>query len=770
MMQQQEQQISAPKAQQKTNSKKRKLPQEDSRNGGIAAKRQKVQKDKKSQKKTNSASVQKKSNKFASLDSDIMSAQQFMHEEIDEDEEMLQNDNFQNEQLVDVDAEMRKLGVEERRGDFEDDNDEEEQEAMAQLRNKVFSKKVVVNGRGKKELVENSASSSDSNDDTSSSDDEQQAVRSKSITSTEKPDKKKREFGVDIDRDEYRMLISGRTHMRDEGELSSDEEDDEFNVDGQGGILLGSESDEESDDPLKEMIAASRQIDEERALVEEEADDELKAMALHQPDSTLMQDMDEYRRIKEEQGDENELGAPPPGSETAGLFQAEDITQIYARIAENLRVLTNFKKFKEEGYTRQDYLELLKEDLCKYYGYLPDLIDKFASMFSAAELVELLEANEAPRPVVLRTNPLKSRRREVAEALIRRGVNLDPLDRWSNVGLKVYDTEVPVGATPEYLAGWYMIQGASSFLPVIALNPEPNEVVVDMASAPGGKTTYMSALMKNTGVIYANDPEKKRTKGLTANIYRLGVRNAIVCNYDGRELPAVVHPKADKVLLDAPCTGTGIIARDPSVKTTRDNVDITNMSKLQKELLLAAIDTCKDPQKSDKPVYIVYSTCSICPEENEEVISYAMKKRFVRVVDTGLPKKLGKPGFKKVFNKRFDPSVELSRRIYPHAHNMDGFYVCKLQKYADGPRDEQEKHYKKVKHEQSIKERQLQKKENIKLQKEREIHNKKLLQTAEQHHGGNTEAARQWMKERKSRMLSDPEYKNIKPSKGGKRR
>jgi len=112
-------------------------------------------------------------------------------------------------------------------------------------------------------------------------------------------------------------------------------------------------------------------------------------------------------------------------------------------------------------------------------------------VFTLGELVDLLDANEAPRPLTIRTNTLKTRRRELAQGLISRGVNLDPIGKWSKVGLVIYSSQVPIGATPEYLAGYYMIQGAASFLPVMALAPQENERVLDMCSAPGGKSTHI---------------------------------------------------------------------------------------------------------------------------------------------------------------------------------------------------------------------------------------------------------------------------------------
>lgn len=189
-------------------------------------------------------------------------------------------------------------------------------------------------------------------------------------------------------------------------------------------------------------------------------------------------------------------------------------------------------------------------------------------MFSVSEVVEFLEANEVQRPITIRTNTLKVKRRDLAQMLISRGVNLDPIGKWSSVGLQIFETNVPIGATPEYLAGYYMLQSPSSFLPVLALDPQEKERILEMCAAPGGKSTYIAALMKNTGMLFSNDINKDRIKSLVANIHRMGVRNTVVCNYDGREFPGVIGG-FDRVLLDAPCSGTGVISKDPSVKVNK---------------------------------------------------------------------------------------------------------------------------------------------------------------------------------------------------------
>jgi 25S rRNA (cytosine2870-C5)-methyltransferase len=425
--------------------------------------------------------------------------------------------------------------------------------------------------------------------------------------------------------------------------------------------------DEDESDAEAKLTAAnieglSRKLDMQQAQVDAEAEEELEDAI--------------QTNIAKDEGVLDSVAAQ-------GL--APDLSIIRTRMTETIRILGNFSQLADKTKSRTDYTDQLLADICVYYGYTPYLAEKLFSLFTPAEAFAFFEANETPRPVVLRTNTLRTNRRTLAQALINRGVVLEPVGKWSKVGLQVFEAPVPLGATPEYLAGHYLLQAASSFLPVMALAPQPNERILDMAAAPGGKTTYISALMRNTGAVFANDANRQRAKGLIGNIHRLGCKNTIVCNYDAQKAFPKILGGFDRVLLDAPCSGTGVIGKDPSVKTSKNERDFLALPHMQKQLLLAAVDSTDHSSKTGG--YIVYSTCSVTVEENEGVVQYVLRKRpNVKIVDTGLGT-FGSEGFKSYGNKKFDDKMNLTRRYFPHKENVDGFFVCKLRKTGPIPKN-----------------------------------------------------------------------------------
>eukprot|EP00477_Mikrocytos_mackini_P001559 GAHX01001677.1.p1 GENE.GAHX01001677.1~~GAHX01001677.1.p1 ORF type:complete len:347 (+),score=77.77 GAHX01001677.1:48-1088(+) len=242
---------------------------------------------------------------------------------------------------------------------------------------------------------------------------------------------------------------------------------------------------------------------------------------------------------------------------------------------------------------------------------------------------------------------------------------------------KVTTSHYPIGATPDYLKGLYYISDLASNIPVVSLSPQPGDKVLDMCAAPGGKTCHIGDLLNNKGFLVANDFSKNegRFNALQANLNRCSVKNVVVTNLDGKDI--IKYMKAfDKVLLDAPCSGTGVFGKDANVALKRDIEQIRDRARQQKELLLAAIDACK------KGGIIVYSTCSIAIEENEEVIDYVLRKRKIKVKEVFEKEKFdfGVDGIGRNKNNIFDANVKKCRRFYPHIHNTIGFFVAKIEK------------------------------------------------------------------------------------------
>lgn len=522
-------------------------------------------------------------------------------------------------------------------------------------------------------------------DDDSSGDDVEEPVDESEIETVQDPNLNEAKRKRQKLEDGFLVLKKGKRGGTEDG----DEDEDEPGADSMEGVVEENDDSEEEDsddesDGIDPLEAESRKIELQKE--QEEQDAEAELLEQQQQGETP----EEFRL---DQGSLGRGGRVDVTGEDGMEIIGSTREQLKLRLQGILNVLADIKNRMEPGKSRSDYVDAFLETACECYGYNPELALRLMDVFPKGELIDFMEASESPRPLTIRTNTLKARRGELAQVLIGRGMNVDPIDKWSKVGLVVYDSQVPVGATPEYLAGQYMIQSASSFLPVVALAAQQNEKVLDMAAAPGGKSSYIAALMKNTGMLVANDLKKERIKSLVANLHRLGVHNSVVCNYDGKELPGVFGKLFDRALLDAPCSGTGIISHDATVKTNRTAKDIENTSRIQKELLLAAIDSVNANSKTGG--YIVYSTCSVLVEENEAVVDYALKKRHVKIVETGVP--FGLPGFVNMRQHRFHPSLERSRRIHPHVHNLDGFFVCKLQKTSNNPASSESEESKKDK-------------------------------------------------------------------------
>lgn len=235
-----------------------------------------------------------------------------------------------------------------------------------------------------------------------------------------------------------------------------------------------------------------------------------------------------------------------------------------------------------------------------------------------------------------------------------------------------------LGRALEHILGYYYIQELSSMLPIIALKPLPGEHILDLCSAPGSKTTQMAAKMKNTGLIIANDLSLGRIKILASNLERCGVTNTIITRKDGRILCERLEQENiqfDKILLDAPCSGEGTLKSTPKTALMWNINTIRKLSGIQKSLFNSAFKILKIGGE------IVYSTCTHAPEENEELVNYALEKfkDKIEIQKIKLPIKCRK-GISKWQNQKYKKEIEQSCRIYPQDNHTEGFFITKFRK------------------------------------------------------------------------------------------
>lgn len=243
---------------------------------------------------------------------------------------------------------------------------------------------------------------------------------------------------------------------------------------------------------------------------------------------------------------------------------------------------------------------------------------------------------------------------------------------WCETGFWVeYGKDEQVGNTLEHFMGYYYVQEAASMLPPIILNPDKRDFVLDIAAAPGSKTSQLAALMNNQGTVIGNDVSVERIKILRFNLEKLGILNTIVTQMDGR-LFSRFEEKFDSALVDAPCSSEGIIRKDWKALSKWSIKFIMDMSHLQKQLISAAITATKWGGT------IVYSTCTLAPEENEEVIDFAIKNFGVEVEKVAVNGLKTRPGIREWEDKKYDSQVKRCLRIYPHDNDTEGFFVARL--------------------------------------------------------------------------------------------
>ncbi len=301
----------------------------------------------------------------------------------------------------------------------------------------------------------------------------------------------------------------------------------------------------------------------------------------------------------------------------------------------------------------------------RYSGFIPDF-DRFLDALSAP-----------PAGRTVRVNSLKATRERALEWLS--GVGPEPLPWW-DLAFRVRDGD-KLGKKLVHFLGLIYVQDAASMIPPLVLGPQPGERVLDLAAAPGSKATQMSAMMDNTGLLVANDYSRDRIRSLIGNVDRAGCLNVAVCRMDGIRLGRAVAGSFDRVLVDAPCSCEGTIGRSARALEHWSVKAIEMFSSLQKGLIVAGYRALKPGG------LMAYSTCTIAPEENEQVVAYLLK-RFpeaeLRPVELDGFKM--RPALDEWNGGRFDEQVRHCRRILPQDNKSEAFFLALIAKPDPGVR------------------------------------------------------------------------------------
>lgn len=266
-----------------------------------------------------------------------------------------------------------------------------------------------------------------------------------------------------------------------------------------------------------------------------------------------------------------------------------------------------------------------------------------------------------------RINTLKIKREKLLERLEEEGVLFQSF-HWYPLGLKL-DIESP-GKLLENLQGFIHIQEELSMVPPLVLDPQPGESILDLCASPGSKTTQISQMMENRGLVIANEPSLARVSPLRSNCERLGVINVAITRYDGRNFP---RGPFDRVLVDAPCSSEGRERRGPGVLSRCSTERSLDLQILQ-------IDLLKNALRLTKPGgIVVYSTCTYAPEENELVVQEALgEAEEFRLEKVCIPGLLECPGITEWNGQRLNDDLSCTARYYPHINDTGGFYVAKI--------------------------------------------------------------------------------------------
>lgn len=299
------------------------------------------------------------------------------------------------------------------------------------------------------------------------------------------------------------------------------------------------------------------------------------------------------------------------------------------------------------------------------YSYPKWLVEKYAGLFGNEFTEALLDAGNGVPELTVRANTLKVSAAELLEKLKHEGIEAET-GKYADEAVAIRST-VSLAKLETFRSGLFQVQDESSMLPARVLAPEPGQKVLDACSAPGGKTTHIAQLMRNNGTILARDIFEHKLKLVEDSAARLGI-SIIQTELHDAALPDDKNAEAfDRVLLDAPCTGLGIVRRKPDIKWARQTKDIAAITELQKKLLHNVSMLVKPGG------VLVYSTCTVLPEENEYMVKEFLDCHSEFAEDDIAP-------FLPEGLKNYAKGCMV--QLFPNRDGIDGFFVARLMKKA----------------------------------------------------------------------------------------
>ncbi|MAG47300.1 tRNA methyltransferase [archaeon] len=273
----------------------------------------------------------------------------------------------------------------------------------------------------------------------------------------------------------------------------------------------------------------------------------------------------------------------------------------------------------------------------------------------------------------IRVNTLKISILKLKKRLENQGFKLKQIP-WCKEGFWVIKgPRTDLGNLKEHSLGYIYIQEAASMIPPLDLKPTSKDLVLDMSAAPGSKTTQLASMMKNRGLIVANDYKYDRLKALNMNLQRSGVSNTIITLSEGRHF-LKSEIKFDKILLDAPCSGTGAIRKSLKTLQMWNPNMFKKLAGTQKQLISVAFSILKNKGT------LVYSTCSVAPEENEAIIDFLLKENSnakLQSIDLQIKKSDPILEYKK---DKYSKEIKKCLRIWPQDNDTEGFFIAKIKK------------------------------------------------------------------------------------------